>query len=301
MTHKITDQELLDELNLRFARSRKAFYDLTVTDRKLRELNQKLEDSERLKSNFLSNIRNELNNPLNTLLVISQRIMALSGQSTELSPLANMIHNEACNLEFQLHNIIMAAELEAGDALPAPAMIDLDTLLQEALDRFHSLTEQHEIGLEGTVIAPADGAAPQLACDPEKVSLIIDNLISNAIKFNQQGGQVRITLALENNGLRIQVTDSGIGILEEDIQRIFARFTQLDTGTTRPYLGLGLGLSLVKSIVELLQGQIEVTSLPQQETTFSVWLPDMRDYAGETTIAEESNLFWFDNKSDQQS
>lgn len=292
--HTMTDQELMDELNIRFARSRKAFYDLTVTNQKLRLLNQKLEDAERLKSNFLSNIRNELNDPLNTLLVISKRIMALSGQSAELFPLADMIHNEACNLEFQLHNIIMAAELEAGDAHPTPARISLATLLQELLRYFQPLAKHQQLHLEGTVTPLADGTTPQLTCDPEKVFLILTNLVSNAIKFSVQGGTVSITLALENHALQVQVHDTGIGIREEDIARIFDRFLQLDHGSTRPYPGLGLGLSVAKSLVELLQGQLQISSVPQQGTAVSVWLPGLQAVEGETPLAEDSNLFWFD-------
>lgn len=288
----------MDELNLRFARSRKAFYDLTITNRKLRELNQKLEDAERLKSNFLSNIRNELNNPLNTLLVISKRIMALSGQSAELFPLADMVHSEACNLEFQLHNIIMAAELEAGDAQPSIALITLDSLLQELLKYFQPLAKQQELQLAGTVSPSADGSPSQLANDPEKTFLILANLVSNAIKFSAKGGQVHIHLAFENNGLQAKVTDTGIGIREEDIPRICYRFLQLNHGSTRPYPGLGLGLSVAKSLVELLQGQLQVSSVPQQGTSVSVWLPGLQAVEGETPLAENSNLFWFDATPD---
>lgn len=296
--HTMTDQELMDELNVRFARSRKAFYDLTVTNQKLRLLNQKLEDAERLKSNFLSNIRNELNDPLSTLLVISKRIMTLSGQSAELFPLADMIHNEACNLEFQLHNIIMAAELEAGDAHPIPAIISIDTLLQELLKYFQPLARHQQLQLNGTVTPLTDGSTPQLACDPEKVFLILTNLVSNAIKFSSQGGTVTIMLALENNGLQIKVKDTGIGIRQEDLSRIFDRFLQLDHGSTRPYPGLGLGLSVAKSLVELLQGQLDISSVPQQGTSVSVWLPGLQAVEGDTPVAEDSNLFWFDTTRD---
>ena len=114
MSHTMTDRELIEELQLRFERSRKAFSDLTVVNLKLREMNQKLEQSERLKSNFLSNIRNEINDPLNALVVLSDQISAHSNQNPELARLATLIHAEAFNLVFQLRNIFMAAELEAG-------------------------------------------------------------------------------------------------------------------------------------------------------------------------------------------
>lgn len=301
MSHMMTDQELMDELILRFARSRKAFHDLTIVNLRLREVNQKLEQSERLKSSFLSNIRNEINNPLTTLMGMSSQIMALAGQSEELSQLAAMIHWEAFNLNFQLHNIFMAAELEAGAAMPSPTLIALDCLLAEALKDFQHLAKQREISVGGGVQTSPDEPAPQITCPTEMVALIMANLLSNAIKFSHQGGHVNVTLAIQNNGLQLQVTDTGIGILEEDIPRIFDRFVQLDSGTTRAHLGQGLGLSVVKSLIDLLEGRIDVSSVPHQGTTVTVWIPDMQAQPGEASFGVGGNLFLFETEPNHQS
>lgn len=299
MSHTMTDRELIEELQLRFERSRKAFSDLTVVNLKLREMNQKLEQSERLKSNFLSNIRNEINDPLNALVVLSDQISAQSSRNPELSRLAPLIQAEAFNLVFQLRNIFMAAELEAGTNQPSPTLVVLDSLLAEVLENFQPLANSHQIDLTGNLQALSEEPANQFACDTEKLALIMANLVSNAIKFNQPGGQVTVTLAPLEDGLRLQVIDTGNGILEEDIPKIFDRFSQLESGSTRTHHGHGLGLCVVKSLVELLGGRIEVISQPLAGSSFTVWLPKMQTEPGQETFGVGSNLFLFEAEQDK--
>ncbi len=299
MSHSMTDRELIEELQLRFERSRKAFSDLTVVNLKLREMNQKLEQSERLKSNFLSNIRNEINDPLNALVILSDQISVLSRQTPELSQMATLLHAEAFSLGFQLRNIFMAAELEAGTNQPSPTLVAIDSLLSETLESFQPLANSQQITLSGNIQTSPEQPASQIACDTEKLALIMANLVSNAIKFNQPGGQVTITLTPQNDGLHLQVIDTGIGILEEDIPRIFNRFSQLDSGSARSHHGHGLGLCVVKSLVELMGGQIEVSSQPQTGSSFSVWLPEMHAEPGEETFGVGSNLFLFEVEQDE--
>jgi len=299
MSHTMNDQELMEELQLRFERSRKAFSDLTTVTLRLREVNQKLEYSERLKSNFLSNIRNEISDPMGGLLVLSSQIMAQAAQSPEVARLAGLIHHEALNLVFQLRNIFMAAELEAGASHPCPTKIPLESLLKDTLEDFQPVADHASVSLNGSVLSQ-DGNPPALVvCDSEKLALIMANLVSNAIKFNKPGGAVTVTLGCLNDGLQVQVVDTGIGILEEDIPKIFARFSQLDTGSTRTHLGHGLGLCIVRSLVDLLDGRIEIHSQPQTGSSFTVWLPDLQTEAGAETYGVGSNLFLFDHEPDQ--
>ena len=294
----MTDQELIDELSLRFERSRKAFYDLTVVHKKLMEMNQKLEQSERLKSNFLSNIRNEINNPITVLSAVSDRIMALAHQSSELYPMADILHHEAFDLEFKLRNIIMAADLEAGVALPTPAQFSPEALLQEQLTMFRPLAKRQGANLNGTVSVVLDTSSQIVTGDAEKLAVIMANLISNAIKFGGPGHNIHIALDVSDRTIQLQITDNGIGIAKQDIPRLFERFRQLDSGSTRAYLGQGLGLSVVKSLVDLLEGQIEISSELHQGTTVTVCLPCMPLSPEEATIAAVgSNLFLFDAKA----
>ena len=300
MSHIITDQELIEELKLRFERSRKAFSDLTTVNLRLREMNRRLEQSEGLKSNFLSNIRNEINNPLNAIIGLSAQVVSLTADNPEAALLATMVHEESFNLDFQLRNIFMAAELEAGAAHPAPALLDLEPLLAEALDNYRSKAAGKQISLTGSTEILSDEADLQITGDGEKLALIISNLVANAIEFTDTGGTVLVTLAALDDGLQLRVEDSGVGILEEDIPRIFDRFNQLDSGSTRGHHGHGLGLSIVKALVELLSGRIEVVSRPLEGTLITVWLPYMQVEPGDELFGVGGNLFLFDTEPDEQ-
>lgn len=300
MSHTITDQELMEELRLRFERSRKAFADLTTVNLRLRELNRKLEQSERLKSNFLSNIRNEINNPLNAIMGLADQLASIVPDRPEAVQMAAMIHEEAFNLDFQMRNIFMAAELEAGTVEATPTLLRLDSLLAEVLDNFRTKAAQKRISLTGSTQKSDDSTDDQVTCDGEKLALIISNLVANAIEFNHEEGRVTVSLKADADGLSLQVEDTGIGILEEDIPRIFDRFSQLDSGSTRPHPGQGLGLSVVKALIDLLGGRIQVVSRPQQGTQFTVWLPWLHTEPGEKTFSVGGTLFLFDSEQDLQ-
>jgi len=299
MSHTMTDRELLEELQLRFERSRKGFSDLTMVNLKLREMNRKLEQSERLKSNFLSNIYNEINNPLSAIIGLSSQVVTLTAALPEAAQLAALIHAEAFDLDFQLRNIFMAAELEAGAAQPAPSLLNLDELLQDILDNFVTKAGEKQVRLTGSAQVVSEAAQPRISCDSAKLSLIISNLVANAVEFNREGGSATVNLTALKDGLQLRVEDTGIGILEEDIPKIFDRFSQLDSGTTRMHQGQGLGLSVVKALVELLEGRIEISSRPLEGTTVTVWLPMMYAEPGEETFGMGSNLFLFEAEQDE--
>ncbi|MGB4599176.1 MAG: HAMP domain-containing sensor histidine kinase [Trichlorobacter sp.] len=300
MSHIITDQELIEELKLRFERSRKAFSDLTTVNLRLREMNRKLEQSERLKSNFLSNIHNEINNPLSAIIGLSNQVVTLAAALPEAAQLASLIHAEAFDLDFQLRNIFMAAELEAGAAQPTPTLLNLEELLQDSLDNFINKAGAKQVRLSGSALVVSEAAQPRISCDSAKLSLIISNLVANAVEFNRAGGSATVNLTALEDGLQLRVEDTGIGILEEDIPRIFDRFSQLDSGSTRMHQGQGLGLSVVKALVELLEGRIEISSRPLEGTTVIVWLPVMHADPGDETLGGGGNLFLFDTDLDEQ-
>lgn len=300
MSHIITDQELMEELKLRFERSRKAFADLTTVNLRLRDMNRKLEQSERLKSNFLSNIRNEINNPLNAIMGLAVEVCALAADRPEAARLVRMIHEEAFDLDFQLRNIFMAAELEAGEVQPAPALLELEPLVSDILNSFKQRAEAKQVRLSTTILGSPAVEQTAAVCDGSKLSLIISNLVANAVEFNHPGGTVSVTLLALDDGLQLKVDDTGSGILEEDVPRIFDRFSQLDSGSTRAHHGHGLGLSVVKALVELFEGRIEVVSTPGHGSCFTVWLPWLHQDGEGETLGMGGNLFLFDQTPDEQ-
>jgi len=289
----VTDNELIQELSNRFAQSRKAFSDLSVVNRKLVEMNQRLEESEQLKSNFLSNIRNEINNPLNAIIGLSAQLAAAGGNGTDVKTLAALICSEASNLDFQLRNIFMAAELEAGEVDPHSAQVNVSSLVADVVESFRHTASRRKLSF----LVTASGVAEPLifATDAEKLQIIVSNVIANAVEYSPEGGQIDVCLTLAAGGeLVVSVQDCGPGIAPEDQKRIFDRFVQLMSGTTRAHLGHGLGLSIARALADLLQGSIHVESVVGKGATFFITVPAASTGDAEGVFAESGNMFVFD-------
>lgn len=293
----MTDDELIQELSSRFAQRRKAFSDLSVVNRKLLEMNEKLESSESLKSNFLSNIRNEINNPLNAIIGLAGQLAVIGAEDNEIKSLSAMIGAEANNLDFQLRNIFVAAELEAGQVSLRCIKADICAVLRELVDSFQHSAEKKGVSL--VLINSMAADVSTVAIDLEKFQIIVSNLLANAIEYSIDGGSVEILYSVGcDNRLQFSVQDHGVGIAIEDQQRIFDRFVQLETGTTRSHMGHGLGLSITKAIVDLLQGSLNLESAPGHGTLFTVVLPPCSLLHDADSFLESGNLFLFDDMSE---
>lgn len=295
---QLTDEQLVEELRFRLEQSRKSLNDLSVVNRKLVEMNRKLEESEALKSNFLSNIRNEINNPLNAIIGLAEQL-AVIVKKPEVSELVTMLFSEAFNLDFQLRNIFVAAELEAGESEPTIEQVEVGSVVQGVLDNFSPQASGKNISLR----AAPSGAEADLQLffptDAQMLQVITANLVANAIEFSPPGSEVVVQYSSDEEALHLQVKDQGIGIAEADMKRIFDRFVQLDTGSTRAYHGHGLGLSVVRSLLDLLQGQVQVNSTPGMGSLFTVTIPPAPFDAENMTYAEGGNLFLFDQMEEK--
>ncbi len=292
----ITDDELIQELANRFANSRKAFSDLSVVNRKLLEMNERLERSESLKSNFLSNIRNEINNPLSALMGLAGQLATIGSGNEEIISLSSLISAEANILDFQLRNIFMAAELEAGEVRPNCAKVHVASALRSLIELFLQNAAKKNVSID--LVLPSKDDESIAVIDIEKFQIIVSNLLANAIEYSLAGGTVEIVPSVDEDGcLHVSVQDHGVGIAQEDQQRIFDRFVQLETGTTRSHLGHGLGLSITKALVDLMQGSIRLISTPGEGTLFTVTIPPSILGDGDS-FSEAGNLFLFDDMSE---
>ena len=290
---RISDEELLEELNARFGRNRATMDELLAVTTKLEEVNSKLQESEALKGNFLSNIRNEMNNPLTAIMGLSRQI--ISGNSLEpdaVYPIARMIHSEAFSLDFQLRNIFAAAELEAGEAVLAPSIVDIDALIQNVIEQFRFRAFEKNIPLKYT---PLSEDGENRRADPEKLQVVVSNLISNAIEFSHEEGEVDIKASIQGGYLNISVEDRGVGIDHKHHKDIFDRFKQLDSGSTKRHRGHGLGLSITKDLVALMLGSISVSSSPGGGSVFKISSIPQADPNGDAEIfAINGNVFLFE-------
>ena len=200
----LTDDELIKELEGRFAFNQKALTDLQEMTKKLESMNAKLQDSETVKSHFLSNIRNEINNPLTSIMGLSQQCLCSPGESDRCSSIARMIYHEAFTLDFQLQNIFVAAELEVGEADPAFANVDVSTIIDRVVESFEFQINEKQM------VVKADRKKPlAFSTDARMVRLILANLLGNAVEFGAEGGRVDVTVQAGDGMLKLIVKDDG--------------------------------------------------------------------------------------------
>lgn len=239
--------------------------------REMNDLSNKLRDADRVKSEFLSNIRNEINNPLMAIMGLSSNIKnAAQLQPEVIHKWGDLINKEAINLDFQLRNIFIAAEIEAGAATLQPVTVDIDKLVQHQIQYFSSQVIERSVVLNYYPIN-----LRLFITDATMVQHIIMNLLANAIEFSPIGAQVEITSQILDHQLIFIIEDKGIGIDAKDIKNIFDRFWQLDSSSTKIHRGYGLGLSIVKELTNTLQGQIQIESSVSKFTRVKLTIPEL--------------------------
>jgi signal transduction histidine kinase len=170
-----------------------------------------------------------------------------------------------------INDVLDISKIEAGQLQMVSEPIDIRQIVEKVVQSTRPLAEGKGLGLTFEM-------APDMhtiAGDPRRVEQILLNLLSNAIKFTEQGA-VRIVCGEDGENVMLQVMDTGIGIKEEDMGKIFQSFRQIDSGLTRKYDGTGLGLSISKKLAELMGGKIWVTSAWGSGSTFGFTLPKER-------------------------
>ena len=236
----------------------------------LRMVNNKLEDSESLKDHFISNVRNEIINPFSSIIGLSKSIIVSSKENWKrVITMVAMIHSEAFNLDLQLRNIFMAASIEAGDISPEINSVEIRSLVSEVIESFSFASKKKNLEVKHDDDLPVAGEETfSFRSDAEKLRLILANLLSNAIKYSYDLGQVSIHSWLEGETLAISVKDRGTGISEANQKVIFDRFKKLDSGIHSLDRGHGIGLSVNKALLDILDGDIEISSRKGQGSEF---------------------------------
>jgi len=230
---------------------------------------EELREMDRLKSEFLANMSHELRTPLNSIIGYTEiMLMGISEMDPDTLEDVEAIHNNGQHLLALVNDMLDMARIEAGRLVLKLEQVHIASLVDKLSDSAARLLADKPIEW---VVEIADDLPP-IQADPMRLGQILNNLISNAEKFIEQGS---ITLrAFSDDGwLCIQVQDTGIGIAEVDADKIFDRFQQVDGSSTRRAGGTGLGLAITRHLVQLHGGTIEVESEPGQGSTFTVRLP----------------------------
>jgi signal transduction histidine kinase len=292
---EISNDDLFDELRRRFLENEKAFHDLLVMTRKFEELNEKLRQAESHKSNFLSNIRNEFNNPLAVIMDLSNELGRGLLDPDAVAQAARTIYSEAFELDFQLKNIFIAAEIEAGESTLAISRIDVVQLIRNLVESFKQKVAAKKLTVEFTFKTISQDEKLHFHTDASKLSCMLVNLLDNAIKYNNEGERILI-FAEKNDGLlRILVSDDGIGISEQDQRKVFERFVQIDTGPNKRHKGHGLGLSITRALADLLDGRVTFSCPSGKGCVFTLTVNEADSRGQKNALSEGKEAYMFDD------
>ena len=238
----------------------------------LEEQNRIVQQADRLKSEFLANMSHELRTPLNAIVGFSEFL--IDGKpgplNTKQQEYLRDVLSSGHHLLSVINDILDLAKIESGKMEVNPEVFSVRQAIAEACAIVAQDAEKKNIALSSDISSNLN----LVRLDRQKFRQILYNLLSNAVKFTGNDGTVKvIATSTSSDQLKIQVQDTGIGIRESDMGRLFTKFAQLDSGLARQYPGTGLGLALIKSFVDLQGGTITVESELGRGTTFTVVLP----------------------------
>lgn len=242
----------------------------------LRLLNEAVE-IEKIRTEFFSNISHEFKTPINVLLgalkLMEMHVDKIEDKqlNTKLGGLHNSMKLNCYRLLRLVSNFLDITRIETGYIKINMMNCDIIRLVEEIVQSINIYAIEKGINL----IFDCDMEERIIGCDPEKIERIVLNLLSNAIKFTSRGDKVFVHMGSEGGFVTISVKDTGIGIRKENQEQIFERFKQVNKSFSRNTEGTGIGLSLVKSLVEMHQGKISVNSIYGEGSEFLIHLPDV--------------------------
>lgn len=265
-----------------FLRNRKQLRLLAQKNAIIEQQTEELRSLDKAKTRFFSNITHEFRTPLTLIL---SPLEVLRKEQPQI-PVLNTIYANANRLLSLINQLLDLSKIDAGALKPDISKGNLTSFLQLQVESFHSLAQSR--GVELQLISQLH-PEPEAYYDADKLSKIITNLLSNALKFTPKGGKVSFECRVQNaecqitdsldtlhsalDTLAIKISDTGIGIPPEQLASIFDRFYQVDSSVRRSFEGSGIGLSLVKELVDVLKGEIRVESEANKGTTFYLSFP----------------------------
>jgi signal transduction histidine kinase len=249
------------------------FEQLQVRSRDLAQKGEQLEIANRHKSQFLANVNHELRTPVSAIIGYARLVLrATEGQISRLQRenLLDLLHN-AERLLNQIDSLLEFSKIEAGKIEVHMEPVKVNEVIQGAISTIESILNGGSV----RIIREIAPDLPALNTDREKLRQIVLNLLDNAAKFTERG-EIKIVASQQNGSLQLVVSDTGIGIPKEKLNKIFEEFQRGDSSNTKNYRGTGLGLAIVKQFVKLLGGEVGVESEVGKGSVFTVTLPPDR-------------------------
>lgn len=251
--------------------------DLDAKVDELAQVNLRLYEMNRMKSDFLANMSHELRTPLNSIIGFSEVLQGIESLTEKQRRYAQNIQKSGRLLLDMINDILDLAKVEAGQMELRLSEFQLDRIVHAQCDMVRSLTDEKNIDL----VVNMEPDLPEMYQDQSKIQQILTNLLSNAIKFTPEGGRITVSAKCTPQGMiALSIADTGVGIAEADREIIFEKFRQ---GTavlgrdnlTREYSGTGLGLSIVRELCRLMGGEVSLESELGKGSTFTVTIPWM--------------------------
>ena len=289
----LSTEELLKKLAFRLNQNNAIDAQLRIQslEQEIFRLGNRLREAENGKSQFLSNVRNEVNNPLSAIIGLAVSITGLTSEE-KIRHMSMLIEKQAADLNFQMRNIIMAAEIEAGELAKNPTRVDIGNLIESQIQRLRYRIENARVNIE---VTSEDHL--KFRSDANLLEIICINLISNAIEYCGDQKIVTVTARRHENFLSISVQDFGTGIAPQVHADLFQRFRQGETGLRKSHAGHGLGLCLVKELVAQLDGDIEIHSTPGQGTRINIVIPEVEGGITHDQLSFGNELLFTDGET----
>jgi two-component system phosphate regulon sensor histidine kinase PhoR len=227
--------------------------------------------AEQMRVDFVANASHELRTPLSTLIgyteTLRERTSELDGDTQER--FLSIVHDEARRMQRVVEDLISLSRIEAEKFTTPTEAVDLEQLIEVSVESARRMAEERQSELV-TSIAPD---LPPIAADASQILQVLDNLVTNALRYGEPGTPVTVSATLEDEMVHVSVTDRGEGIAPEHVKRLTERFYRVDTSRSRSLGGTGLGLSIVKHIVERHRGRLTIESEVGKGTAVHVLLP----------------------------
>jgi signal transduction histidine kinase/CheY-like chemotaxis protein len=258
---------------------------LNRENRLLEELNEVAQSAANAKSNFLANMSHEMRTPLNAIIGFSELSLSSGELTGDSAANTAKVYNSGVTLLGLVNDILDLSKIEAGRFEVVPSDYDVPSLINDTINlnimRIGEKPIIFDLEIDGTMFSTLHG-------DELRIKQVFNNLLSNAFKYTRKG-RVSWSIANEHDGDNVwlvsKITDSGIGIKPEDIEKLFMDYNQLDVKNNQAVEGTGLGLAITKNLVQMMDGTIEVESTYGEGTTFSVRL--RQGYVNEVLIGDD--------------
>jgi PAS domain S-box-containing protein len=271
----IENARLYAEIERKAEELNTACRDLEISRQDILKVNERLQEMDRLKSEFLATMSHELRTPLTAIIAYSELLRDERVDDSKRSEFLEIITEQGNRLLQLITDLLDLSKLECGKMQLNLEQSDLNEIVLSGVETIRPTAEKK--GLE--VLTDLAPGLPTIYMDTKRIRQVCWNLLCNAAKFTDSGGKIRVSSEDSGEELVVKISDTGIGIRPEDMERIFDRFAQVDSSATRAHGGAGLGLDLVRRFVTLHSGRVWVESEYGRGSTFFFTLPKEKEFS----------------------